>query len=231
MLFKLRNFNLIAHSSYSSPAVRSHDSELSYVSILGKISLLVWATFIKSEWTSVTTSHSVNTAILSAAGSVGNTRFISLSIGKKKLWSPQSCCSVIHLCCHIEKLLLLQLQHWHTHWQKFHVLSTSSTWKLKIRLLMSTLSQVHRDVPQPIILIECMNFDYTDQLLRQMKIFYLHFYKTQQDYTQTLSTVLLTNETLHWFNNLKKIHIPYKALGIVFSFEDYHYGYATKKLN
>lgn len=138
--------------------MRSHDSEQSYFSIFGKNSPLVWTTFISSEWTTGKTSHSANTAILSTVGSAGNTCFILPSVlaQNKKLWSPQSCCSVSPTyAAHMKKptitppgAALIAEIIWHAHWQKFHVLmkSTSSAWKPKIRLLMSILSQLHRYV-------------------------------------------------------------------------------------
>lgn len=79
ILLKLIIFNLIFHSSYSSPAVRSQDSELSYFLIFRKTPPSVWTTSTTSEWTTGKTSHSTNTAIFSAAQSAGNTCFTLLS--------------------------------------------------------------------------------------------------------------------------------------------------------
>ena len=76
IIFKLRIFNLVLHSSYSSQAVRSQDSEQSYSSIFRKTSPSLWTTFTRSEWTTGKTSNSAHTAILTAVGSAGNTCFI-----------------------------------------------------------------------------------------------------------------------------------------------------------
>lgn len=157
ILFKLRICNLIFHSSYSPPAVRSHDSEQSYFSIFRKPSPSDWTTFTSSEWTTGKTSHSTNTAILSAVGSAGNTCFTlpSAVAQNEKLWSAKTCSSASPTYdAHLKKPTFTPgaaptaVTISHTHWQKFHVLTTPPTWKPKIRLLMSILSQVHRYVMQ-----------------------------------------------------------------------------------
>lgn len=61
ILLKLVILNLIFHSSYSSPAVRSQDSEPSYFLIFRITSPSVWTTSTTSEWTTGKTSHSTNT--------------------------------------------------------------------------------------------------------------------------------------------------------------------------
>lgn len=147
--------------------MRSQDSEESYFPLFRKTSPSVWTTFTTSEWTTGKTSHSATTAILSAVGSAGNTCFIppSALAQNKKLWSPQICCSASPAyAAHKKKptitpgAALTAVIIWHTHWQKFCVLSTSPTCKSKIRLIMSILSQVHRHVMQPAVWVLCMNF-------------------------------------------------------------------------